>query len=115
MKSPSTIVDSKPKVNNVQKEITPIETQPLVSTQNIETIVEKPQIPKKITKRNICAAEGCRKKLTLTSVECKCGKTFCSMHRYAEEHECSFDYKTKKEELLSKANPIVAPQKLNRI
>lgn len=66
-------------------------------------------------KRRICAAEGCRKKLLLTSVECKCGKTFCSGHRYAEQHNCGFDYKESKKELLNKANPVVAPSKITEI
>lgn len=65
--------------------------------------------------RRVCAAPGCRKKLTLTSVECKCGETFCSSHRYAEQHNCPFDYKSSKQELLNKANPLVAPSKITEI
>lgn len=64
--------------------------------------------------RRVCEAEGCRKKLSLTSVECKCGKAFCSSHRYAEQHNCSYDYKKNKEDLLSKTNPIVAPSKITQ-
>eukprot|EP00401_Gymnodinium_catenatum_P020073 CAMPEP_0117536422 /NCGR_PEP_ID=MMETSP0784-20121206/41445_1 /TAXON_ID=39447 /ORGANISM="" /LENGTH=273 /DNA_ID=CAMNT_0005332985 /DNA_START=53 /DNA_END=873 /DNA_ORIENTATION=+ len=36
----------------------------------------------------------CNKGLGLTGVECRCGYTFCSHHRYAECHECDFDHKT---------------------
>lgn len=63
----------------------------------------------------ICNAVGCKKKLSLTSVECKCGLTFCSLHRYAEQHDCQYDYKKSKEELLSKSNPVVAPSKITEI
>lgn len=65
--------------------------------------------------RKVCAAEGCKKKLSLTSVECKCGKAFCSSHRYAEQHNCTYDYKKNKEDLLNKTNPIVAPSKITEI
>lgn len=40
-----------------------------------------------------CEFEGCKKKLMLTSITCKCGKTFCNLHRYMEEHNCDFDIK----------------------
>lgn len=37
---------------------------------------------------------ACKKRLLLTSLACHCGLKFCEMHRYPEDHECSFDYKT---------------------
>lgn len=66
-------------------------------------------------KRNTCAAVGCKKKLGLTAVECHCGRTFCSDHRYADKHNCSYDYKTAKTESLTKANPTIAPRKVAEI
>ncbi len=41
---------------------------------------------------NRCIAPNCRKKLKLTDMECRCGKTFCSAHRLPETHECTFDH-----------------------
>ena len=38
-----------------------------------------------------CAA--CNAKVGLTAIKCRCGGTFCPKHRYAEAHECQFDYK----------------------
>lgn len=35
----------------------------------------------------------CNKKAGLTAIECKCGNKYCSKHRYAEEHLCTYDYK----------------------
>jgi hypothetical protein len=38
----------------------------------------------------------CSKKLDLASrsTPCRCEHIFCSEHRQAEEHNCSFDFKT---------------------
>eukprot|EP00941_MAST-03F_sp_MAST-3F-sp1_P005203 g5203.t1 len=50
---------------------------------------------KKKKKKNRCAHEGCKKKLTLVEKsvgKCRCGLIFCSQHRYASAHNCTFDY-----------------------
>jgi len=58
----------------------------------------------------------CSKKLRLAQqFTCKCGYVFCSEHRYADKHECAFDYQGHAKTLLSKANPTVVSSKLNRI
>lgn len=36
-----------------------------------------------------CAKEGCKKKLKITDVECRCGFRFCVIHRHQEEHSCT--------------------------
>ena len=38
--------------------------------------------------------EQCKKKLVVCEYKCKCGKLFCITHLYAEEHNCTYDYKT---------------------
>jgi predicted nucleic acid binding AN1-type Zn finger protein len=43
--------------------------------------------------KELCATEGCGKKLALTSIKCKCEKRFCDVHRYPEDHLCSFDFR----------------------
>lgn len=113
------------KKNTEKTEPKPLETESLLQKEsNVVNVVPneknvseptQDKVPPKKTKRRTCAAEGCRKKLTLTSVECKCGQTFCSSHRYAEQHECPYDYKATKQEILSKANPLVAPEKIAKI
>jgi hypothetical protein len=40
-----------------------------------------------------CYASGCKKKLSLTDFPCKCGKICCSLHRAAEEHDCTYNYR----------------------
>lgn len=48
-----------------------------------------------ITKKKIkrCGHPDCRRKLMLTDMPCKCGITFCPLHRLSEQHACTFDYK----------------------
>ncbi|MCL7046581.1 hypothetical protein MKW94_014442 [Papaver nudicaule] len=54
----------------------------------------------------------CRKRVGLTGFKCKCGITFCSTHRYPEQHGCTFDYKAVGRDAITKANPIVKAEKL---
>ena len=58
----------------------------------------------------ICAHNGCTKKLALTSITCKCEKTFCTLHRYPTDHDCKFDFHLSAKEILLKtmSTPIVA-------
>ena len=46
---------------------------------------------KKTPKR--CQLKGCKKKLPITAFDCRCEKRFCIVHTYAENHNCTFDYK----------------------
>ena len=57
---------------------------------------KKPHCPSK-KKKNRCAFEGCRKKLKLTDMDCKCKNRFCSLHRLPETHNCSWDPKSENE------------------
>jgi len=64
--------------------------------------------PKPMPKR--CCKEGCSYKLKLTDFPCRCEKYFCAKHRVAEDHDCSFDYKSYNKDILLKtmSTPIVA-------
>ncbi|KAI7805984.1 AN1-type zinc finger protein 4 [Triplophysa rosa] len=58
----------------------------------------------------------CGKKTGLaTSYECRCGNIFCSVHRYAETHDCTYDYKSAGRRFLQESNPIVSAPKLPKI
>ena len=63
-----------------------------------------------------CNHTDCKKKLTLTSITCKCEKTFCPVHRYPADHACTFDFHASAKQVLLKtmSTPIVA-QKLEMI
>ncbi|KAL4557420.1 hypothetical protein LXL04_035597 [Taraxacum kok-saghyz] len=70
-------------------------------------VVPKPQ------QRNRCGS--CSRRVGLTGFTCKCGTTFCGTHRYPELHACTFDFKTIGKEAISKANPLIKAEKLNKI
>ncbi|NP_001189400.1 AN1-type zinc finger protein 4 [Danio rerio] len=58
----------------------------------------------------------CGKKTGLaTSYECRCGNIFCSIHRYSETHDCTYDYKSAGRRFLQETNPIVSAPKLPKI
>lgn len=58
---------------------------------------------------------SCKKRVGLTGFECRCGNLFCSSHRYSDKHSCTFDYKTVGRDAISKANPVVKADKVNKI
>lgn len=40
--------------------------------------------------KNKC--QTCSRKLRNLGIECKCGFTFCTLHRLPEDHKCTFDH-----------------------
>eukprot|EP00252_Welwitschia_mirabilis_P027046 TRINITY_DN9124_c0_g1_i1.p1 TRINITY_DN9124_c0_g1~~TRINITY_DN9124_c0_g1_i1.p1 ORF type:complete len:171 (-),score=19.07 TRINITY_DN9124_c0_g1_i1:336-848(-) len=58
---------------------------------------------------------SCRKRVGLTGFKCRCGDVFCSLHRYSDKHDCSFDYKAAGREEIQKANPVVKAEKVRKI
>ncbi|KAK6926611.1 Zinc finger, A20-type [Dillenia turbinata] len=54
----------------------------------------------------------CRRRVGITGFKCRCGITFCGTHRYPEQHNCSFDFKSMGRVAISKANPVVKGAKL---
>ena len=91
-------------------------------------------VPAKKPKKNRCSA--CKKKVGLTGndlahapssnllsvqyfiitgFDCRCGGLFCSIHRYSDKHDCSFDYKALGEKEISTNNPIIVAQKVAKL
>ncbi|CAF0765679.1 unnamed protein product [Rotaria sordida] len=66
-------------------------------------------------KRNRCSWGTCNKKLGLTGFDCRCGGQFCSLHRYANEHNCTFDYKEYGQNEIRKNMPVVQADRVQRI
>ncbi|KAJ7521303.1 hypothetical protein O6H91_19G046800 [Diphasiastrum complanatum] len=58
---------------------------------------------------------SCHKRVGLTGFKCRCGDIFCSLHRYSDTHECSFDYKAAGRDAIAKANPVVIAKKVEKI
>ena len=56
---------------------------------------------KKIKKQKRCGYCKCKKKLSLTALQCKCGKKFCMKHFNAEKHNCSFDFDARAKQYLN--------------
>ncbi|CAF0778368.1 unnamed protein product [Didymodactylos carnosus] len=57
----------------------------------------------------------CNKKLTLTDYPCRCGGHYCSLHRYANEHQCTFDYKEHGQNEIRRNMPVVQGDKITKI
>ena len=55
----------------------------------------------------------CKKKVGLLGFGCRCGGTFCSLHRYVDGHACGFDYKKAEREKITKQNPLVLASKID--
>nr|CAI5834208.1 unnamed protein product [Callosobruchus analis] len=72
------------------------------------------ELPPVIKKKARC--NECNKRLNITNIyDCRCGKIFCSQHRYSEVHRCSYDYKLEGRKILEKQNPLVTADKISRI
>ena len=54
---------------------------------------EEEKAPKKKVQKNTTRCWSCRKKVGLLGFKCKCGYVYCSKHRIAEVHECTFDHR----------------------
>ncbi|GMH09937.1 hypothetical protein Nepgr_011778 [Nepenthes gracilis] len=59
--------------------------------------------------------QTCQKRVGLMGFKCRCGSLFCGSHRYPEEHGCRFDYKKAGKDEIAKANPLIKPEKLQKI
>ena len=60
---------------------------------------------KKVNKKNKkkrCPFKNCKKKLQLTNMPCRCGIIYCNGHRLPEQHDCNYNYKEGREDILIK-------------
>ncbi len=57
----------------------------------------------------------CNRKLHLSGVECRCGYVFCGKHRYADEHNCTFDHYKRHMASLAKQHQIVKNAKFEAL
>ncbi|KAL3498727.1 hypothetical protein ACH5RR_041459 [Cinchona calisaya] len=65
-----------------------------------------------VKKSNRCLC--CNKKVGVMGFACRCGSTFCGVHRYPEKHDCTFDFKGQGRDAIAKANPVVKGDKIQR-
>ncbi|GMF34764.1 unnamed protein product [Phytophthora fragariaefolia] len=66
---------------------------------------DEPKPAEKLVQKNKKRCWECKKKVGLTAIECRCGFVFCSNHRYADQHNCSFDFKAADRAELARRNP----------
>ncbi|KAF5402392.1 AN1-type zinc finger and ubiquitin domain-containing protein 1 [Paragonimus heterotremus] len=95
----------------------PLKRSPTASNE----MAPAPRSPPKTTRspnnsirRKRCAL--CLRRIGIVnSYSCRCGRNFCSRHRYAEVHGCPFDYKAEARRALIDSNPVVTAPKLPKI
>ncbi|KAE9003960.1 hypothetical protein PF010_g16071 [Phytophthora fragariae] len=76
-----------------------------VAPKDVAAADEDPKPVEKLVQKNKKRCWECKKKVGLTAIECRCGYVFCSGHRYADQHNCSFDFKTADRAELARRNP----------
>ncbi|XP_016483095.2 putative zinc finger A20 and AN1 domain-containing stress-associated protein 8 [Nicotiana tabacum] len=74
-----------------------------VKTENDEGLTKNTKIKR---------CNSCKKKVGLVGFSCKCGGIFCRIHRYPEEHACTFNFKSMGRALLAKENLLCKADKL---
>lgn len=84
--------------------------EPLTVDDSAAFPLQPPKKPDKLR----CAE--CNKRLGVIMVmRCHCDKVFCTQHRYAEAHNCSYDFKLHGKLELERDNPLVVATKLPKI
>lgn len=59
------------------------------------------------------ACSFCNKKLKfINTFMCRCEKFFCNKHKFFDQHDCQFDFKTQARNKLKESNPKVVARKL---
>ncbi|TDH69782.1 hypothetical protein CCR75_008123 [Bremia lactucae] len=59
----------------------------------------------KLVQKNKKRCWECKKKVGLTAIECRCSHVFCNSHRFEDQHNCTFDFKTADRVELARRNP----------
>ena len=91
--------------------LTPLLTAAKAAPADPPTLAPATETPAPPQKRCVC-----RKKLTLTDMECsKCKTRFCSAHRLPELHACPHDFRKEGAAQLAAANPRIVADKLDRV
>lgn len=62
-----------------------------------------------------CELDGCKKKLGLLPIQCKCKGYYCATHRGDSAHACSYDYHAEYKAQLSTSMVKVGGKKLETL
>ena len=108
---------SKPEVSSVEGKISSATAVDLIEAQlsqvSIEGGVGSPEKTVAKKKKNKCHI--CKKKIGLTGFTCRCGGLYCSLHRYSNEHQCTFDYRELGAKEIRQNNPVIKAEKIQKI
>jgi len=77
---------------------------------------EKNKKRKRKNKKKRCCFKDCNKKLTsveLLTNKCKCNNYFCKKHLLSSLHNCQYNFKKEKKEILKSKNPKIEFDKLD--
>ncbi|KAL5257303.1 hypothetical protein ACHWQZ_G012286 [Mnemiopsis leidyi] len=96
-----------PVINNVVEE--------LASSPSSQLSVTPPEDKGKSPSKGRNRCFTCNKKVGLTGFKCRCENLFCGLHRYSDQHQCPFDYKSDGRAKLEKENPQVVGAKIRKI
>eukprot|EP01118_Nematostelium_gracile_P010433 TRINITY_DN3591_c0_g1_i2.p1 TRINITY_DN3591_c0_g1~~TRINITY_DN3591_c0_g1_i2.p1 ORF type:complete len:155 (-),score=25.16 TRINITY_DN3591_c0_g1_i2:96-560(-) len=86
-----------------------------VETPTIEMTEAKDETNSKQLQKDTTRCWSCNRKVGLLGFRCSCEYIFCSKHRYAEQHACTFDYKTSHKMKLEKQNAQVVASKIQKL
>jgi len=112
--------------NQTQPISIPIQSNATVSSTPIETTTSISSSPSKEAKdvkdpqqplqKDTSKCFSCNKRVGLLGFECRCKLTFCSSHRFPDQHACTFDFQQMQREKLTLQNQKVEASKIqNRI
>merc|ERR1712166_1082641 len=97
--------------NSTQEQPAPATVEPTKAPEEAS-----PSVASSVSSPDVTPVKkGKKKKNGLTGFECRCGSVFCSIHRYSDAHECTFDYKALARDQLNAANPVISPAKMDKI
>ncbi|KAK7858884.1 zinc finger A20 and AN1 domain-containing stress-associated protein 6 [Quercus suber] len=117
----SSAASSSPSSSNSLTESLPPLPPPALTLPEVKLQLPPPASADVAAKSDVAAASKpnrclvCRKRVGLTGFKCRCGTTFCGVHRYPEKHACTFDFKAVGREEIARANPIIKAEKLRKI
>jgi len=97
------VIQSKPAATMSKRKILDISVSEIKHIKIIEEKIEE--------HKQTCAS--CNKALKFISTfTCRCKKSFCSRHRFHDQHDCTYDYKTGAKTKLKEVNPKIVPSKI---
>lgn len=98
------VIQPKPAISVSKRKLVDISVNEI---KHVKVVEEKIEVTKQV-----CAF--CNKALKFISTfTCRCQKSFCSKHRFHDQHNCTYDYKAGAKSKLMELNPKITPRKIS--